>query len=133
ADNVPQTDWQILKCYGYRYRTVDYSAEFPPEFSRYHPQRQAAVIDATKIGGIPNMEQMTNSEFDEMIGNSKRRFLAQIKSLYPHREQYYPWINHKEPLELDAYNDHIFNLVDDGSVYLLIDDDGNLDWHFECG
>jgi hypothetical protein len=131
--DMPPPAWMFVTCHGYRYRTVDYRAELPKNFARYHPQRRAAMIQATKIGGIPTMDQMTNAEFDEMCQRSGHCFLAQIRSTCAKFDEFYPWINRREPASIDSHSDdQQLNLVDDGTIYLLLDENGEVDWHFEC-
>lgn len=132
AKDVMAPAWEFVTCHGFRHRTVEYIPQLPEEFLYYYPKRRAALLDCSKLGGFPNLVQSDIAEFQSQLEKSGNRFLAQIRSIYPPTGQYYPWLNQYEPNDSYATN-QMLEMGDDGSIYLLVDESGEISWTFECG
>ena len=129
ANDVALPAWECVTCHGFYHRTVDYFSDVPEE-CYYFPRSRAALLDASKIGGIPCLVQSNLEEFESEMHASNKQFLAQIRSLYPPTNQYYPWLNQYEPLS-ECRKDFTLELSDDGSIYLFIDQEGQISWTIE--
>lgn len=127
---VPTPAWDFVTCHGFRHRTVDYRGKASNDSQS--TVAKVATMDATKIGGYPNLLQTTNEEFDGRLHDTGTIFLAQLRSIFPHSDEYYPWMNHYEPMTLDR-QDQYLSLVDDGTLYFRLNPQGEVTWEFECG
>ncbi len=130
ANDTAVPAWRFVSCHGFHHRTVDYFSDVPEE-CYYYPRSRAALLDASKIGGLPCLVQSNLEEFESEMRASNKQFLAQIRSLYPPTNQYYPWLNQYEPLS-ECRKDLTLELSDNGSIYLFIDQEGRISWTFEC-
>lgn len=120
AADVPQTEWPIIPCYGSIHRTADYpdSADC---FRHYKHEYELAVIEGTKIGGVPHWVQPPP--------RMPKRFLCAMGSIGPVREQRYPWINVAEPIPFrDGLGMETLGWGDAGSLYIFLDWRGRIRW-----
>lgn len=124
-----EREYEYFDCYGVIHRTADYpeSAETANELE-VGQSYNLAVLNATKIGGIPNFIQG-----DHGIPGT---FLAQLASIQPAPEVRFPWVNRKEPYDLSFGNDGIYGnqqmIGDMGSLYLFLQDDGSIRCTTQC-
>lgn len=95
--------WSSRPVFGQRYRTWD-----SPEFGIYQ---------ATKVGGLPYVIQ------DEI--SLPGTHLATLHSLSFSSDESHPFVNREAPLSRDE-NRWYFGIGDVGSLYIYIDDEGNV-------
>lgn len=131
-DCVPDTTLRVPSVignagpfFGVRHRTADYIDSATDAHAH-----GLAVLNGTKIGGIPC--------FIQSAADTDSRFLCQLGSIQAAPDVPYPWVNQKDPLSLRfrgngiyaAGNSAVFG--DMGSIYLFLDEDGEVTRSFEC-
>ena len=129
--NVPSAIGTSGPFYGAVHRTADYpdagDAASELDVSQNY---NLPVLNGTKIGGLPH--------FIQQGGGTCDRFLCQLGSIQAAPFAPYPWVNQRAPLGLEFNNDGIYGedncavFGDMGSIYLFIDDHGNVSRSFEC-
>ncbi|MCK4874201.1 MAG: DUF1963 domain-containing protein [Phycisphaerales bacterium] len=128
--DVPSAIGSSGPFYGVIHRSADYPAAEDAAFELKVPGRyDLDILNGTKIGGLPHFIQ---SGID-----TDARFLCQLGSIQAHPGVPFPWVNQREPLGLESspgiYSDDNCAIFGDmGSIYLFIDDEGKVSWHFEC-
>jgi hypothetical protein len=167
SGDIPPSRWELLPVYGEIHRTKDYltggawepawwalllkKSKNPHRFlhglgarraleTAYHGPWRIAVIEGTKIGGIPRWIQPA----EKIPG----RFLCSLGSVDPAYQiveeirRPYPFTNFEAPLirrrrgfrseeeEIDA--DRLLMWGDAGSLFLFLDDDGRIHWTIQC-
>jgi hypothetical protein len=131
AANVPEPDWQFVTCFGYRHRTCDYVSAELASGDRGRAGEHVHILGCTKIGGAPFLIQPPFERREEPE-SWPGRLLAQLSSISPGTDHYYPWVNREEPFEVkEITRDMQLNLCDDGFLYVFISPDGSLTWEFE--
>ncbi len=131
AEQFPtfEHEYEYFDCYGVLHRTADYpeSADAGIELE-VGQSYNLAVLNATKIGGGPGFVQG-----DSGIPGT---FLAQLASIQPAPHVPYPWVNRKEPYDLDFGETGIYGnqqvIGDMGSLYLFLQDDGSIRCTMQC-
>jgi hypothetical protein len=120
AEEVPETPWRILPCYGAIHRSFDYpdAAEYTyPFVARQLP----AVFGATKIGGVC---PWLNYE-DDVPGT----YLCSLSSIQPEVGKPFPYLNVPEPI---TYNEqrqsHALMLGDVGFLNFYMNSYGDVHW-----
>jgi hypothetical protein len=124
ASNVPATEWTISPCFGAIHRTWDYPGD-PHVLAGFGAWQDVALILGTKIAGAPWWIQ----EEEPPPG----RFLCTLGSVQPAFLQPFPYLNVPEAIN-DTLDPDRNNLMwgDMGTVYIFVDDDGNVDWTWQC-
>jgi hypothetical protein len=110
--------------FGAIYRAADYPDAAPKaETYMVHGRDQLAIINATKIGGLPHLIQ------DRDLNGE---FLCQLNSVQAAHFAPYPWVNDPEPLSL-KFNDrgihgdaNTFVMMDLGTIYIFRTGDGTV-------
>jgi hypothetical protein len=115
AEDIPQRNHKITPCYGTRHRTWDYLGT-GDLFQRYHAPWQIDMVEGTKIGGMPRWIQHP----ERLPG----RFLCALGSIQPVWQRPFPYVNVAEPL--DPYDEETLMWGDAGSLYLFIDERGQV-------
>lgn len=123
AADVPKPAWPFVVCYGVRCRSADFP-EAQSLFSDYGSSYRIAILEGTKIGGVPPFLW----EIEES-GAKCGRFLASIGSVKAVKDRAYPWINEPSPRTTD---DEELMWGDLGVVDLFLDDDWNIQWWVGC-
>jgi hypothetical protein len=121
---LPNTDWQLVPCYGEIYRTCDFP-DAGNAFRRYSTSYLLNILEGTKIGGLPRWIQPPPS--------LQGRFLAAVGSIdvQPYAKRSYPLINVFEPIS--ALDDQYYLMWGDvGTLYLFLSDDGQINWTCQC-
>ena len=132
----PATDLDVASVtgstafYGIIHRTADYPYAFETAMD---PDVQYSyllpVLSATKIGGLPH--------FIQCSADTEALYLCQLTSIQPAAKVVYPFVNREQPLDLSFDNGGIYGdqnslvLADMGTIYLFIDDNGNISHDFE--
>jgi hypothetical protein len=169
ADEIPQTRWDLFPVYGEIHRTKDYlmggmwekawwsillrRSRNPRDFlsglgarraleKAYHQSWCVAMIEGTKIGGIPRWIQAA----EEVPG----RFLCALGSVHPVYQtgaddivrRPHPFTNLEGPLvrgrrvfrttEEEISTDRLLMWGDVGSLFLFLDDAGGVHWTTQC-
>lgn len=122
-EKVPESLWTFATCYGVIHRTQDFRDIWDAEYYLLD------TIQGTKIGGLPSYIQ----EEVKMEG----RFLFQLASIQaaPHVE--YPWVNVRQPagLQFDGNgiyaHENQFSMADMASIYVFIQEGGELIWELQ--
>jgi hypothetical protein len=125
VEGIPSTEFRIEPCYGHIHRTCDY----PDPHNRYGLDDQyegCGSLTATKIGGIVSWIQ------DEEPVSA--RYLCTLHSIQPSFKQPYPWMNVPGPItDYDGlYHKDYLMWGDAGSLYLFVDDSGNVYATTQC-
>lgn len=127
---VPATIGAAGPFYGVIHRTADY-----PDSSDVAYKTNVAmsynlpILNGTKIGGIPHFIQ-GGTDTDKF-------FLCQLGSIQAAPHVRYPWINQRDPLNLDFNDTGIYGnencavFGDMGSIYLFVDEEGKVSPSFE--
>jgi hypothetical protein len=123
SKDVPEPAWSFPVCYGVRSRTADFP-DSKSLFDEYRGRWRIAVLEGTKIGGVPPFLDEINAS-----GAVSGKFLASIGSVKPESDYPYPWINRKIPQ--DGECDWLM-WGDLGVLSLFLHDDGNIQWWIEC-
>ncbi|MHB1038426.1 MAG: DUF1963 domain-containing protein [Pirellulales bacterium] len=134
SDGVPPPAWRFVVCYGQACRTCDYP-EGEEAFSQYDDEWQLAILEGTKIGGVPAFQM----EIDE-YGGAPGKFLASIGSVQAVYNRPYPWINEPSPVILDYARgiklsfreDQELMWGDAGVVNLFLNERGEVCWTLHC-
>jgi hypothetical protein len=122
-------EYGYFDAYGVIHRTADYpkSATKAKKLKVKQPYN-LAVLNATKIGGVPCSIQGTI----DIAGT----FLGQLASMQPASEVPYPWVNRKKPYDLSFGKNGIYGnqqtIGDMGSLYLFLQEDGNVRCTMQC-
>lgn len=138
ASIIPAKDLtvpSVLGSSGPFYGVIHRSADYPDADDAAHDldvsqSYNLAVVNGTKIGGLPH--------FIQGGVDNDARFLCQLGSIQAAPFAPYPWVNRRESLGLDFNNDGIYGedncavFGDMGSIYLFIDEEGNVSRSFEC-
>lgn len=140
-EDVPEPAWQFVRCYGYRYRTVDYidpkADNLIREFldassTKYawptHDTHSVARIDGMKIGGAPWWVDP-----DDPDGPLPGKFLCAMGMIGlianpENRDAEYVWVNHDEPpppREHQGVKDSLY-WFDGCSVFFSMRDDTSI-------
>lgn len=126
--DVPKCNhWEILPCYGTIHRTVDYKVDHELLEEKYNQPWNITVIGGTKIGGIPSHIQDVSDE----IGG---RFLCSLGSVEPTSDKPRPFVNAEKPIDpftRDRSKDY-WMWGDAGSIFIYIDENGNVIQSAEC-
>ena len=144
ADQCPPPRWRFAHCYGFRYRTVDYTdprAEplfmrvIPSEARRSTPDdllvRPLCRLDGMKIGGAPlwfdGETSTTGPDWETISG----RFLCSLASIEPELDEPYSWVNHPEAIGFDERtfkDDMLLFCLNAFILNFFIDEDGHITW-----
>ncbi|QDT01342.1 DUF1963 domain-containing protein [Adhaeretor mobilis] len=138
AAATPRRDLNVLSAvgsagpfYGVRYRSADYPAAGDATYELDVSQGyNLPILNGTKIGGLPHFIQSGD--------DSPGQFLCQLGSIQAAPYAPFPWSNHRDALDLQFNDKGIYGddncavFGDMGSVYLFVDDDGNVSRSFEC-
>jgi hypothetical protein len=164
--DIPTSRWELFPVYGEIHRTKDYltggawepawwsfllkKSKNPRKFLQglgarralekaYHEPWCIAIIEGTKIGGIPRWIQRA----EKIPG----RFLCSLGSVHPDYQvgpirRPYPFTNFETPLvrrrrgfragEEEIERDQLLMWDDVGSLFLFLDDDGRIHWTIQC-
>lgn len=134
-DEVPERRWDIIPCYGVIHRTFDFVDDLKAieliENDFYSPYR-LAVIEGTKIGGVPHWVQ----DDAKLPG----RYLCTLGSVAPEdpraggKKVPAPFVNWEKPFGIrDIPAPYEFLCWGDvGSVYIFMDETGNIYWDEQC-
>jgi Domain of unknown function (DUF1963) len=139
--DIPASRWELFPVYGEIHRTKDYvMGEVTTELEKaYHQPWCIAVVEGTKIGGIPRWIQQA----EKIPG----RFLCSLGSVHPDYQvgsirRTYPFTNFEGPLvrrrrgfragEEEIDGDRLLMWDDVGSLFLFLDDDGRIHWTIQC-
>jgi hypothetical protein len=103
--------------FGAIYRAVDYPEAMPKAKTCWvHGRDEIAIINATKIGGLPYLIQDRDLDGE---------FLCQLNSIQAAPLAQYPWVNSPEPLALEFGDRGIFAdantfvMMDMGNIYIF--------------
>lgn len=97
--------------HGVIHRTYDYPHS-EQRFGGFRSPECLAVIEGTKIGGIPRFVQGASRDADG--------FLGAIGSVAPRADRRFPWVNVEEPVtQSEAFGEHHLGFGDMGSLYLF--------------
>lgn len=130
-DEIPVPDWEFVSCFGFHHRTIDFART--EDFGLIDSRSEGLlVLPATKIGGFPA------HSLDEWYGTvdstpaGELTFLCQLNAILPRPEQYYPWLNQREPLDLKEHTNPTQTLIlgDCGTVAFYLDGTGKVRWGF---
>ncbi len=110
--------------YGLIYRTADLPEASGKIRLEFRIDRHAAIMDATKIGGVPAWIQFRR----QMTG----RYLATLCSLEPSYRKAHPLVNVDRLDRAAAKRKRLELGGDSGHVHLFVSDDGTVSWTFEC-
>jgi hypothetical protein len=117
--------------FGAIHRTADYpEAEEEAASISVRENYNLAVLNGTKIGGLPNFIQGGVGMGGE--------FLCQLGSIQAAPQVPYPWVNQHDPLDLGFKSNSIHAddnelvFVDMGCAYLFRDSRGDVKFLFEC-
>jgi hypothetical protein len=127
AAMIPKTKWKPFPCYGAIFRAYDYPDldKFAyPETANYIP----TINSATKIGGVPEWIQ-----YEELLPG---RFLCELNSTMAEGVLPYPFLNRSAPLDKtwskqrtgEFGKTDLLHWGDVGTLYLFIDDEGQIHW-----
>jgi hypothetical protein len=121
---VPETEWQITPCHGAIHRTYDISGG--ERFIDHVEDAEAlAVIDGTKIGGVPLWIQN-----DEEV---RGKHLCSSASIQPALDRPYPFLNVREPLRVGAASAWEYLMWGDGgTLYVFLDGAQGIHWTEQC-
>lgn len=119
--DIPKTGGRLTPVYGSICRTVDYD---PTAFEKAGVDESLAIVDGTKIGGIP----MWIQEPEDLPG----RFLCALGSIQPEPERPYPWLNQAKAITSQSYDEGLLMWGDMGTLYLFIDDKGRIHCTWQC-
>ena len=124
VDRVPETDPEetITPFFGIVHRSQDWKGDFDLLDAQYQRAWRIAVLEGTKIGGVPACIQETSA----LDG----RFLGAIGSISVAPDQLYPFINVQEPFGWNQ--DHNLMIGDMGSLFLILRDDGSVTADSQC-
>jgi hypothetical protein len=124
--------FEVYACFGHIHRTWDYP-DGEEAFHRYRSYEQIAVLEGTKIGGVPRWiqgdETPPNSRFICSIGSSEPRY---AREWHP---SIYPFLNRHEPIESfgeDALSPEPLMIGDAGSIYIFLDEEGTTHGVIQC-
>jgi hypothetical protein len=109
--------------YGVLHRIADWPEAAPVLAEEYRYPGQIAVIEGTKIGGVPSWIQYE----EDMPG----RFLCSLGSVSVPPDQEWPFVNLRDPLGFD-HGDHHLMIGDMGSLYLFVDSHGTVRATSQC-
>jgi hypothetical protein len=118
---MPEMEFSIPPSYGIIYRTIDYPGA-KQQFAQYKYPECLAVLEGTKIGGIPRAIQGGET----MQG----RFLCALGSLSFPDDLRYPFVNSSEPVSITDLVGPMWG--DMGSLYVFLNDKGLLDVVAQC-
>ncbi|GIK15644.1 MAG: hypothetical protein BroJett003_06080 [Planctomycetota bacterium] len=120
---VPCAEKSPNAVFGVIHRTYDLR-EVPSALqdSRSYSMNRLAVIQATKIGGLPPWTQPPA----ELPG----RYIATLGSVHPAHEIRFPFLNVEEPLS--EYGDDHLMWGDVGNLYLFLQNDGAVLGTIDC-
>ena len=134
AKSMPKPEFRVLNAYGTRYRTNDFSID--PR------QWRLGILDATKIGGIPDFnglgvgwdEQKNTPErfIDDLDEVVQGRHICTLNSHVPNPYFEYPFVNKAEISPVESQNNR-FSMVDMGALYIYMMDEGKVNYFFEYG
>ena len=137
VEDVPESAWRFVHCWGQRHRTCDYSAD-----SGGFASHRLAVLNATKVGGYPTCPPSGPEPIDDdpecgvvddgvllddeaCVVDEAARFIGRLNSFQAAPRHSYPWIGHPEPLSLDDVcrpeNEFVIGDMHGISLYLLQD------------
>lgn len=120
-DSLPKTQLEVTPCYGAIYRTSD-CPNAVRRFRGIDGAKNTAVLQGTKIGGVPNWIQRPA----RLAG----RFLCSIGSVHPALDQPYPYLNNPRPLKDEE--PWLLQWGDVGCLYVFIDKQGRLHATVQC-
>jgi len=120
SQDIPETGWDILLCFGAIHRTWDYPSVDGfayPEVTQHIPP----VFEATKIGGAcPWLDEEEETE---------GTFLCTLSSIHPEIYQPYPFLNVPEPISWDEWSQSKPLMIGDvGLMNFFLRGDGSLRW-----
>lgn len=128
---VPSTVGAAGPFFGAIFRTADYPDSQDKAYALQMSQSyNLPILNGTKIGGLPHFIQGGEGQTDG--------FLCQLGSIQAASDVPFPWVNQAEPLSLKFDNTGIYGdnncavFGDMGSIYLFLEDDGNVTRGFEC-
>lgn len=129
AEMIPRSEWRPFPCFGAIHRTYDYPTFDDlahPDIAEYIP----GINSATKIGGCPSW-----IHHEEILPG---QFLCELNSTMPEQLLPYPFLNQSEPLvnhwvgkrsrESQEFDDMLLWGNNVGTLYLFIDDKGQIHW-----
>jgi len=128
---VPSTIGCAGPFYGVIHRSADYPDSADAAFKTNLDQSyNLPILNGTKIGGL--------AHFIQSGAGTDKSFLCQLGSIQAAPRVRFPWVNHREPLNLEFNNSGIYGkdncavFGDMGSIYLFVDEEGKVSRNFEC-
>lgn len=138
-ERIPSPAFEFVECFGVRHRTVDYP------LNMRNLEWKLDVLEANKIGGLPafhglglgwndetNQPEEHIDDLDQLI---EGRHICTLSAIQPNPFFDYPFINHPDCLTLKRYRerDKTLTLVDMGSLFVYLNDDGEINHYFQHG
>ena len=80
----------------------------------------------------------TSTHYIQGGSDTKKFYLCQLGSVQAEPDVCYPWVNQRDTLGLEFNNNGIYGnensavFCDMGSIYLFVDEEGNVEHYFEC-
>ena len=138
ASQIPEPEWEFVRCWGELVRTCDYvepqAANLIEESLRTSlggtspscdiAATQLAVIGGSKIGGVPLGANELLAPFDSY------RFLCSLATISPRANSPYPWTNLPKPLSFGeaCSKDSTLNVRDGFVLDFFLTPRGEVDW-----